>query len=57
MCRKPVDEVKQNPIINNLIQVYLESHPEAARSSEEINELEAKNKITHDLYQVAKPKP
>jgi hypothetical protein len=37
-----------------VIEVYLESHEDQKRSKEELEDLESKNKITHEVYQVGK---
>lgn len=51
-CRKKVTEVKKNSTLNNLIEKFLEKHPEQKRSKEELDELESKNKITTDVVKV-----
>lgn len=34
-CRKDVTTVSKNPMVNNLVEKYLEMHPEKKRSAEE----------------------
>jgi E3 ubiquitin-protein ligase CHFR len=49
ICRKKVDRISKNHLINNLIQSYLKENPQYKRSEKDIKELEAKNKITQDM--------
>jgi E3 ubiquitin-protein ligase CHFR len=49
ICRLKVDRISKNHIVNNLIEAYLKQNPGKKRSDESIAELEAKNKITHDM--------
>ena len=35
--------------MNNLIEAFLTSHPDKKRNKEDIDELNGKNKITHDM--------
>eukprot|EP00826_Nyctotherus_ovalis_P060879 TRINITY_DN8598_c0_g1_i1.p1 TRINITY_DN8598_c0_g1~~TRINITY_DN8598_c0_g1_i1.p1 ORF type:complete len:255 (-),score=43.16 TRINITY_DN8598_c0_g1_i1:434-1198(-) len=51
-CRKKVAEVKKNATLNNLIEKYLDKHPDMKRPQEEIEELEKTNKITVDVVEV-----
>ena len=51
-CRKVVMEVKKNPTLNNLIEKYIEAHPESKKSKEEITESEKNNKISSDVLRV-----
>ncbi|KAL5016431.1 hypothetical protein ScPMuIL_006020 [Solemya velum] len=48
-CRKEVERINKNHIVNNLIDAYLKAHPAKKRDDKEIKELEAKNKITRDM--------
>ena len=49
ICRLKVERISKNHIVNNLIEAYLKLNPNKKRSDESIAELEAKNKITHDM--------
>ncbi|KAL4223431.1 hypothetical protein ACF0H5_016902 [Mactra antiquata] len=48
-CRKKVERINKNHIVNNLIEAYLKEHPGKRRPKEDIDELNQKNKITHDM--------
>ena len=48
-CREPVTLVKKNAQLNSMIAQYLTLHPEADRSKEEKEALEAVNEITMDV--------
>lgn len=48
-CRKKVERINKNHIVNNLIEAYLKEHPAKRRPKEDIEELNKKNKITHDM--------
>ncbi|XP_078362422.1 E3 ubiquitin-protein ligase CHFR-like isoform X2 [Oculina patagonica] len=52
-CRKKVERISKNHIINNLVEAFLKEHPERRRSEEELREMDSKNKITEDML---KPK-
>jgi E3 ubiquitin-protein ligase CHFR len=49
ICRKKVERIAKNHLINNLIQSYLKENPQFKRSEKDIKELDAKNKITKDM--------
>jgi E3 ubiquitin-protein ligase CHFR len=49
ICRLKVDRISKSHIINNLIESYLKINPNKKRNDASIAELEAKNKITHDM--------
>lgn len=51
-CRKKVTEVKKNATLNNLIEKYLDKHPDMKRPQAEIEELEKVNRITVDIVEV-----
>ncbi|XP_052270355.1 E3 ubiquitin-protein ligase CHFR-like isoform X2 [Dreissena polymorpha] len=48
-CRKKVERINKNHIVNNLIEAYLKEHPAKRRPAEDIVELNKKNKITNDM--------
>lgn len=47
-CRVPVDVVKKNSFVNNMVANYLLANPDP-RDKKWIDEIEAKNKFTADL--------
>ncbi|XP_005106562.1 E3 ubiquitin-protein ligase CHFR [Aplysia californica] len=56
-CRLKVDRINKNHIVNNLVEAYLKDKPEKRRSQADLDELDAKNKITRDmLYPVKNPR-
>ncbi|CAL9708662.1 unnamed protein product [Knipowitschia caucasica] len=50
-CRCPVERIRKNHILNNLVEAYLTQHPEKARSEEDTKIMDSRNKITHDMCQ------
>lgn len=48
-CRKDADCVSKNPSINNIIEKYLEAHPEKKRPAEEYKTMSENNKIKQDI--------
>ncbi|GFR59170.1 E3 ubiquitin-protein ligase CHFR [Elysia marginata] len=48
-CRVKVDRINKNHIVNNLVEAYLKLNPDKIRPAEDIDALEAKNKITRDM--------
>ncbi|XP_060591695.1 E3 ubiquitin-protein ligase CHFR-like [Ruditapes philippinarum] len=48
-CRKNVERINKNHIVNNLIEAYLKEHPGKRRPAEDLDELNKKNKITNDM--------
>uniref|UniRef100_A0A8C1CKL5 E3 ubiquitin-protein ligase CHFR n=1 Tax=Cyprinus carpio carpio TaxID=630221 RepID=A0A8C1CKL5_CYPCA len=50
-CRCPVERIRKNHILNNLVEAYLLQHPEKCRSEEELRSMDARNKITQDMLQ------
>ncbi|XP_032899833.1 E3 ubiquitin-protein ligase CHFR isoform X2 [Amblyraja radiata] len=50
-CRCPVERISKNHMVNNLVEAYLLQHPEKCRSGEELQSMDARNKITHDMLQ------
>ncbi|XP_058230983.1 E3 ubiquitin-protein ligase CHFR isoform X2 [Hemibagrus wyckioides] len=50
-CRCPVERIRKNHILNNLVEAYLLQHPEKCRSEEDIRSMDARNKITQDMLQ------
>ncbi|RNA30277.1 E3 ubiquitin- ligase CHFR isoform X3, partial [Brachionus plicatilis] len=49
ICRKKVERIAKNYLINNIIESFLKKHPHKKRSSSEINLLNEKNKILQDM--------
>ncbi|CAD8179934.1 unnamed protein product [Paramecium octaurelia] len=59
-CRKEVQSVNKNPMVNNVVEKYLLMHPEKKRPPEEYKEMDEKNKIKGDALvftQAAPPPP
>ncbi|XP_060740371.1 E3 ubiquitin-protein ligase CHFR [Tachysurus vachellii] len=50
-CRCPVERIRKNHILNNLVEAYVLQHPEKCRSEEDIRSMDARNKITQDMLQ------
>ncbi|XP_072770330.1 E3 ubiquitin-protein ligase CHFR-like [Nerophis lumbriciformis] len=50
-CRCPVDRIRKNHILNNLVEAYLIQHPEKCRSDEDLKSMDSRNKITQDMLQ------
>uniref|UniRef100_A0A8C8K6R1 E3 ubiquitin-protein ligase CHFR n=1 Tax=Oncorhynchus tshawytscha TaxID=74940 RepID=A0A8C8K6R1_ONCTS len=50
-CRCPVERIRKNHIINNLVEAYLIQHPEKCRSEEDLKSMDSRNKITRDMLQ------
>ncbi|XP_074636657.1 E3 ubiquitin-protein ligase CHFR-like [Acropora palmata] len=48
-CRKRVERVSKNHIVNNLVEAFLKEHPERRRSVEELREMDSRNKITEEM--------
>ncbi|EDV22482.1 uncharacterized protein TRIADDRAFT_28805 [Trichoplax adhaerens] len=48
-CRITVVQISRNHIINNLVDAYVKQYPEKKRSDEDIEDLNAKNKITREM--------
>ncbi|XP_073257835.1 E3 ubiquitin-protein ligase CHFR-like isoform X2 [Porites lutea] len=48
-CRKKVERISKNHIVNNLVEAFLREHPERQRPEEELREMDSKNKITEDM--------
>ena len=49
ICRAQVERISKNHTIQNLIEKFVANNPDKARSKEIIEELNKKNKITHDM--------
>ncbi|CAD8079111.1 unnamed protein product [Paramecium sonneborni] len=47
-CRNDVQSVNKNPMVNNVVEKYLQMHPEKKRPPEEYKEMDQKNKIKGD---------
>ncbi|XP_064209778.1 E3 ubiquitin-protein ligase CHFR [Anguilla rostrata] len=50
-CRCPVERIRKNHILNNLVEAYLLQHPEKCRSEEDRKSMDKRNKITQDMLQ------
>ncbi|XP_078193968.1 E3 ubiquitin-protein ligase CHFR isoform X14 [Callithrix jacchus] len=50
-CRCPVERICKNHILNNLVEAYLIQHPDKSRSEEDVQSMDARNKITQDMLQ------
>uniref|UniRef100_A0A9J8C6D3 E3 ubiquitin-protein ligase CHFR n=1 Tax=Cyprinus carpio carpio TaxID=630221 RepID=A0A9J8C6D3_CYPCA len=50
-CRCPVERIRKNHILNNLVEAYLLQHPEKCRSEDDLRSMDARNKITQDMLQ------
>ncbi|KAL2092214.1 hypothetical protein ACEWY4_012012 [Coilia grayii] len=50
-CRCPVERIRKNHILNNLVEAYLQQHPEKCRSEEDLQSMDMRNKITQDMLQ------
>ncbi|XP_077378368.1 E3 ubiquitin-protein ligase CHFR isoform X2 [Festucalex cinctus] len=50
-CRCPVERIRKNHILNNLVEAYLIQHPEKCRSEEDLKSMDSRNKITQDILQ------
>ncbi|XP_072289229.1 E3 ubiquitin-protein ligase CHFR isoform X2 [Eucyclogobius newberryi] len=50
-CRCPVERIRKNHILNNLVEAYLTQHPEKCRSQEDMKSMDSRNKITQDMLQ------
>ncbi|KAK5910434.1 hypothetical protein CesoFtcFv8_004268 [Champsocephalus esox] len=50
-CRCPVERIRKNHILNNLVEAYLIQHPEKCRSEEDLKGMDGRNKITQDMLQ------
>ncbi|XP_041957982.1 E3 ubiquitin-protein ligase CHFR [Alosa sapidissima] len=50
-CRCPVERIRKNHILNNLVEAYLQQHPEKCRSEEDLRSMDMRNKITQDMLQ------
>jgi hypothetical protein len=53
-CRVTIEGVKRNHFLNNIIEMYLNSHPNEKRDEKEIKSLEAANTFTSDRMLVTK---
>uniref|UniRef100_A0A8C9YAE1 E3 ubiquitin-protein ligase CHFR n=1 Tax=Sander lucioperca TaxID=283035 RepID=A0A8C9YAE1_SANLU len=50
-CRCPVERIRKNHILNNLVEAYLIQHPEKCRSDDDLKSMDSRNKITQDMLQ------
>ncbi|CAD8085955.1 unnamed protein product [Paramecium sonneborni] len=58
-CRKDVQQVNKNPMVNNVVEKFLLMNPEKKRPPEEYKEMDEKNKIKGDalVFTQAPPPP
>uniref|UniRef100_A0A915JCY5 RING-type domain-containing protein n=1 Tax=Romanomermis culicivorax TaxID=13658 RepID=A0A915JCY5_ROMCU len=49
-CRLKVKRVSKNHRMNNLIDIYLQSHAEKVRPTDDLRNLDAKNKFASDIF-------
>ena len=54
MCRAEISEVRRNHDLSNLIDAFLDAHPERRRSDAEIAEMDARSTITTESLRVSK---
>lgn len=54
-CRNKVERINKNHIVNNLVDAYLRANPDKKRDPEDLQDLDARNKITHDMVKKALP--
>uniref|UniRef100_A0A4W5MLE2 E3 ubiquitin-protein ligase CHFR n=1 Tax=Hucho hucho TaxID=62062 RepID=A0A4W5MLE2_9TELE len=50
-CRCPVERIRKNHILNNLVEAYLIQNPEKCRGEEDLKSMDSHNKITRDMLQ------
>lgn len=50
-CRCPVERIRKNHMLNNLVEAYLLQHPDKCRSEDDLHSMDARNKITQDMLQ------
>ncbi|XP_056143290.1 E3 ubiquitin-protein ligase CHFR isoform X2 [Lampris incognitus] len=50
-CRCPVERIRKNHMLNNLVEAYLIQHPEKCRTEEDLKSMDSRNKITQDMMQ------
>jgi E3 ubiquitin-protein ligase CHFR len=49
ICKRKVERIAKNHIVNNIVESYLSNYPEKRRTEEDLKLLDAKNKITQDM--------
>lgn len=47
-CREEIKEIKKNPTISNIVEKFLETHPEKKRTKSEYEDLDKKNQLKTD---------
>ncbi|KAM9858708.1 E3 ubiquitin-protein ligase CHFR isoform 2-T4 [Aulostomus maculatus] len=50
-CRCPVERIRKNHMLNNLVEAYLIQHPDKCRSEEDLKSMDRRNKISQDMLQ------
>ena len=50
LCKKKVERIAKNHIVNNIIETYLKNNPEKKRSEKDLKELDKKNNRGHDKF-------
>ena len=48
-CRKNVQRISKNHMINNLVGAYLRANPSKKRPEEDLKELDSRNKVKTDM--------
>ena len=54
ICRTQISEVRRNHDLSNLIDAFLDAHPERKRSAEELAEMDARSTISTESLRVSK---
>uniref|UniRef100_G3SLP3 E3 ubiquitin-protein ligase CHFR n=1 Tax=Loxodonta africana TaxID=9785 RepID=G3SLP3_LOXAF len=50
-CRCLVERICKNHMLNNLVEAYLTQHPDKGRTEEDVQSMDARNKIIQDMLQ------
>jgi E3 ubiquitin-protein ligase CHFR len=49
ICRKIVQRISKNHLVNSLIESYLKENPQCKRSQDDLDRLNEKNKINGEM--------
>lgn len=49
VCRKDVERISKNHIVNNIIEAFLKNNPHKRRADNDLKELDKKNVIKEDM--------
>jgi E3 ubiquitin-protein ligase CHFR len=49
LCKGQVKRVAKNHILNNIVESYLASNPDKKRPKQDLDELNEKSKIVHEM--------